>query len=184
MQRLRALCDQHGILLICDEVQTGAGRTGTWFACEQSGIAPDLITLAKSMAGGFPISAVVGRAEVMDAPAAGGLGGTYAGSPMACAAALAVLDEFEKHNLLQRSRDVARESPPAFDAARNTTASPTCAAWAPWSWSCAERDVHQPVPPAKALAAEATKRGLTIGPVSAATWCASWCRDRERRRAR
>ncbi|HNV59237.1 MAG TPA: aminotransferase class III-fold pyridoxal phosphate-dependent enzyme, partial [Rhodoferax sp.] len=79
MQRLRTMCDQHGILLICDEVQTGAGRTGTWFACEQSGIAPDLITMAKSMAGGFPISAVVGRAEVMDAPAAGGLGGTYAG---------------------------------------------------------------------------------------------------------
>jgi 4-aminobutyrate aminotransferase/(S)-3-amino-2-methylpropionate transaminase len=106
MQRLRALCDTNGILLICDEVQTGAGRTGTWFAVEQSGVAPDLITMAKSMAGGFPISAVVGRAEVMDAAAPGGLGGTYAGSPIACAAALAVLDVFEKENLLQRSLDV------------------------------------------------------------------------------
>ncbi|MEO7954836.1 MAG: 4-aminobutyrate--2-oxoglutarate transaminase [Polaromonas sp.] len=106
LQRLRALCDKHGILLICDEVQTGAGRTGTWFAVEQSGVAPDLITMAKSMAGGFPISAVVGRAEVMDAAAPGGLGGTYAGNPIACAAALAVLDVFEKENLLQRSRDV------------------------------------------------------------------------------
>ncbi len=106
LQRLRVLCDTHGILLICDEVQTGAGRTGTWFAVEQSGVAPDLITMAKSMAGGFPISAVVGRAEVMDAAGPGGLGGTYAGSPLACAAALAVLDIFEKENLLQRSVEV------------------------------------------------------------------------------
>src|SRR5690606_123705 len=85
---------------------TGAGRTGTWLAVEHSGVAPDMITMAKSMAGGFPISAVIGRADVMDAPAAGGLGGTYAGSPMSCVAALAVLDEFDKHNLLQRAIDV------------------------------------------------------------------------------
>jgi len=108
LQRLRALCDAHGILLVVDEIQTGAGRTGTWFAVEQSGVAPDLITMAKSMAGGFPIAAVVGRAEVMDAAAPGGLGGTYAGSPIACAAALAVLDVFEKENLLQRSRAVGQ----------------------------------------------------------------------------
>ena len=106
LQRLRALCDANGILLIADEVQTGAGRTGTWFAMEQMGVAADLPTIAKSMAGGFPLSAVIGRAEVMDAPAAGGLGGTYAGSPVGCAAALAVLDVFEKENLLQRARDV------------------------------------------------------------------------------
>lgn len=110
VRELRALCDRHGILLIADEVQTGAGRTGTWLASEQwftgAGVAPDLITMAKSMAGGFPISAVLGRAEVMDAPPAGGLGGTYAGSPLACAAGLAVLDVFEKENLLQRSRDL------------------------------------------------------------------------------
>jgi 4-aminobutyrate aminotransferase/(S)-3-amino-2-methylpropionate transaminase len=108
LQRLRALCDANGILLICDEVQTGAGRTGTWFAVEQSGVAPDLIAMAKSMAGGFPISAVVGRAEVMDAAAPGGLGGTYAGSPMSCAAALAVLDVFDRENLLQRSVEVGQ----------------------------------------------------------------------------
>ncbi|MBK6863411.1 MAG: 4-aminobutyrate--2-oxoglutarate transaminase [Ideonella sp.] len=106
LRRLRALCDAHGMLLIADEVQTGAGRTGTWFAIEQSGVAPDLITMAKSMAGGFPISAVIGRAEVMDAPGPGGLGGTYAGSPLACAAALAVLDVFEQQDLLQRACDV------------------------------------------------------------------------------
>jgi 4-aminobutyrate aminotransferase/(S)-3-amino-2-methylpropionate transaminase len=101
---LRALADRHGILLIADEVQTGAGRTGTWFACEQWPVAPDLITTAKSMAGGFPISGLVGRAEVMDAPAPGGLGGTYAGSPIGCAAALAVLEVFETEQLLARSR--------------------------------------------------------------------------------
>lgn len=103
-QRLRALCDAHGMLLIADEVQTGAGRTGTFFAVEQMGVAPDLITLAKSMAGGFPISAVIGRADIMDAPAPGGLGGTYAGSPVSCAAALAVLEVFERENLLARAR--------------------------------------------------------------------------------
>ena len=100
---LKALADQHGILLIADEVQTGAGRTGTWFASEQWPVAPDLIATAKSMAGGFPISGVVGRADVMDAPGPGGLGGTYAGSPIGCAAALAVLKVFEQDKLLERS---------------------------------------------------------------------------------
>jgi len=166
MQRLRALCDQHGILMIADEVQTGAGRTGTWFACEQSGIAPDLITLAKSMAGGFPISAVVGRAEVMDAPAAGGLGGTYAGSPMACAAALAVLDEFEKHDLLQRSRDVGARITASLQTLANKH---NCIADVRGLGAmvamelCKNGDVHKPdADLTKALAAEATKRGLII----------------------
>ena len=103
---LKALADRHGILLIADEVQTGAGRTGTWFASEQWPVAPDLITTAKSLAGGFPLSGVVGRADVMDAPAAGGLGGTYAGSPVACAAALAVMEVFAKEQLLTRSQDM------------------------------------------------------------------------------
>ena len=103
LQQLRALCDQHGILLIADEVQAGAARTGKVFAMEHSGVVPDLITLAKSIAGGFPISAVVGRADIMDSVAPGGLGGTYAGSPLACAAALAVLDVFEEEGILERS---------------------------------------------------------------------------------
>ena len=106
MQRLRALCDQHGIMLVADEVQTGAGRTGTFFAMEQMGVAADLTTFAKSIAGGFPVAGVCGRAEVMDAIAPGGLGGTYAGSPLACAAALAVMEVFEEENLLARSRTV------------------------------------------------------------------------------
>jgi 4-aminobutyrate aminotransferase/(S)-3-amino-2-methylpropionate transaminase len=103
---LRQLCDKHGIVLIADEVQTGAGRTGTWLACEQWGVAPDLVTMAKSMAGGFPLSAVIGKAELMDKPLPGGLGGTYAGNPLACAAALAVLDVFEEEKLLDRSKAV------------------------------------------------------------------------------
>ena len=101
---LRAIADRHGILLIADEVQTGAGRTGTWFACERWPAAPDIVVSAKSLAGGFPLSAVTGRADVMDAPAAGGLGGTYAGSTVGCAAALAVLQVFEEERLLERSQ--------------------------------------------------------------------------------
>ncbi|WP_166365855.1 4-aminobutyrate--2-oxoglutarate transaminase [Pseudomonas akapageensis] len=106
MQRLRALCDEHGIVLIADEVQTGAGRTGTFFAMEQMGIAADLTTFAKSIAGGFPLAGVAGKAEIMDAVAPGGLGGTYAGSPVSCAAALAVIEAFEEEKLLDRAKSV------------------------------------------------------------------------------
>ncbi len=106
MQRLRAVCDDHGMLLIADEVQTGAGRTGTFFAMEQMGVAADITAFAKSIAGGFPLSGITGRAEVMDAIGVGGLGGTYGGSPIACAAALAVLEAFEEENLLQRSQAI------------------------------------------------------------------------------
>ena len=104
IEGLKKIADRHDILLIADEVQSGAGRTGTWFASEQWPVAPDLIATAKSLAGGFPISGVVGRADVMDAPAPGGLGGTYAGSPIGCAAALAVLKAFEDERLLEKSR--------------------------------------------------------------------------------
>ena len=104
MQRLRALCDLHGIVLIADEVQAGAGRTGSFFAMEQMGVTADLTTFAKSVAGGFPLAGVCGRAELMDAIAPGGLGGTYAGNPVSCAAALAVLEVFEEENLLARAR--------------------------------------------------------------------------------
>ena len=104
MQRLRALCDLHGIVMIADEVQTGAGRTGTFFAMEQMGVSADLTTFAKSVAGGFPLAGVCGRAELMDAISPGGLGGTYAGNPVSCAAALAVLEVFEEENLLARAR--------------------------------------------------------------------------------
>lgn len=104
MQGVRKICDQHGILLIADEVQSGYARTGKLFAMEHYSVKPDLITMAKSLAGGMPLSAVSGRAEVMDAPAPGGLGGTYAGNPLAIASALAVLEVIEEEQLCERSR--------------------------------------------------------------------------------
>ncbi|KEA54252.1 4-aminobutyrate aminotransferase [Mangrovibacter sp. MFB070] len=103
MQALREITEKHGILLICDEVQTGFGRTGSLFAFQQMGIVPDLVTVAKSLGGGLPISGVVGKAELMEAPLPGGLGGTYGGNALACAAALAVLDLMEQGHLLARA---------------------------------------------------------------------------------
>ena len=103
MQALREICDEHGILLIADEVQAGFGRTGTWFAIEHSGVVPDLITVAKSMAGGYPLAGVIGRADIMDALEPGGLGGTYGGNPVACAAALAAIQAIDEEGLLERS---------------------------------------------------------------------------------
>jgi 4-aminobutyrate aminotransferase / (S)-3-amino-2-methylpropionate transaminase / 5-aminovalerate transaminase len=103
MRELRALCDRHGIVFIADEIQTGFGRTGRMFGVEHAGVEPDLITVAKSLAGGFPLSGVVGRAAIMDSVAPGGLGGTFAGSPVSCAAALAVLDVFRDEHVLERA---------------------------------------------------------------------------------
>ena len=101
---LRALCDEHGIVLIADEIQTGFGRTGKMFACEHFGLVPDLMTIAKSLAAGMPLSAVTGRAEIMDAPSPGGLGGTYAGNPLAIAAAHAVIDVMVEDKLAERGQ--------------------------------------------------------------------------------
>lgn len=109
MEALRGICDKHGILLIADEVQTGAGRTGTFFAMEQMGVEPDITTFAKSIAGGFPLSGIVGKADIMDSVAPGGLGGTYGGSPTACAAALGVLQVFEEEKLLDRAMVVGEK---------------------------------------------------------------------------
>jgi 4-aminobutyrate aminotransferase len=103
---LRALCDEHGIVLIADEIQTGFGRTGKMFAMEHFGVTPDLMTIAKSLAGGLPLSAVTGRAEIMDAPAPGGLGGTYAGNPLAIAAAHAVIDVMAAERLPERGQNL------------------------------------------------------------------------------
>ncbi|HEX3272509.1 MAG TPA: 4-aminobutyrate--2-oxoglutarate transaminase [Ktedonobacterales bacterium] len=101
---LREFCSRHGILLIADEVQTGFGRTGRMFAVEHYGVEPDLMLIAKSLAGGMPLAAVVGTAEIMDAPLPGGLGGTYGGNPVACAAALAVIEVFEREGLVERGQ--------------------------------------------------------------------------------
>ncbi|OGT79526.1 MAG: 4-aminobutyrate transaminase [Gammaproteobacteria bacterium RIFCSPLOWO2_02_FULL_61_13] len=106
LQALRRLCDEHGILFIADEIQTGFARTGRMFAIEHAGVEPDMVTLAKSLAGGFPLSAVTGKAKFMDAPNPGGLGGTYAGSPVACAAALAAIEVIEKEKLADRANQI------------------------------------------------------------------------------
>ena len=106
LQALRDLCDKHGIIFIVDEIQSGFGRTGKMFNIEYSGIEPDLMTMAKGIAGGYPLSAVVGKKDIMDTPIPGALGGTYGGSPVACAAALAVLDIIEEEDLVNRSNEI------------------------------------------------------------------------------
>src|SRR5207247_2312841 len=103
LQRLREIASRHGILLIFDEIQSGFGRTGQMFAFEHAGIVPDLVTVAKGLANGFPLSGVIGRAAVMDAPDPGGLGGTYGGNPVACAAGLAVMDIMRDEKLPERA---------------------------------------------------------------------------------
>ena len=106
LRKLRELCTRQGILLIADEIQSGFARTGRMFAIEASGVEPDLMTIAKSVAGGLPLSAVIGKADIMDAPEPGGLGGTFAGSPLACAAGLAVLEIIRTENLLARATHI------------------------------------------------------------------------------
>jgi 4-aminobutyrate aminotransferase/(S)-3-amino-2-methylpropionate transaminase len=116
LQKLRELATKHGIVLIMDEIQTGFGRTGDLFAFEHSGIAPDLLTVAKSLAGGLPLSGVVGKAEIMDAPTPGGLGGTYGGNALACAAANAVLDALEEDKLIEAGRAIGAKMQIALEA--------------------------------------------------------------------
>ena len=109
LRALRQLCDEHGIVMIADEVQSGVGRTGKMFAIEHAGVAPDLITVAKGIGGGFPLSAVIGRADIMDAPHPGGLGGTYGGNPISIAAGNAVLDVIESEELFARAARVGQK---------------------------------------------------------------------------
>lgn len=116
LRRLRELCDQHGMLLVADEVQSGMGRTGRLWAVEHAGVVPDLLTTAKSLGAGLPISAVVGRAEVMEAPHPGGLGGTYSGNPLACVAALAALDILTDPAFLARARALGERLRARLDA--------------------------------------------------------------------
>lgn len=118
LRQLRELCDEHGILLIADEIQSGFGRTGKWFAIEHSDVRPDLITVAKSLAGGYPLSALIGKSAVMDAAAPGGLGGTYAGNPIALAAATAVIQVMKDESLLERSAVLGSRLMERMDALR------------------------------------------------------------------
>lgn len=166
LRRLRELADRHGILLIADEIQTGIARTGKLFAMEHSGVAADLTTLAKGLGGGFPVAAVVGRAEVMDALGPGGLGSTYAGSPLACEAALAVLDVVERENLCARAATLG-----AHIQARLRTLAGThdcigdvrgLGAMVALEF-CHARDPQRPAPElTKAVIGEAAARGLLL----------------------
>ncbi len=116
LQSLRAVCDTHGIVMIVDEIQTGFARTGKLFAVEHAGIEPDLVTMAKSLAGGFPLSAVTGKAHLMDAPVPGGLGGTYGGNPLATSAALAVIEAIEEEKLCERAQVIGERIADRFRA--------------------------------------------------------------------
>jgi 4-aminobutyrate aminotransferase / (S)-3-amino-2-methylpropionate transaminase / 5-aminovalerate transaminase len=116
VEGLREICDERGIVLVCDEVQSGFGRTGRFFAVEHFGVEPDLITVAKSIAMGLPLSGVLGRAEIMDAPAPGGVGGTYVGNPVAIAAALAVLDVIDDEALVDRSASIGEVMRPRLES--------------------------------------------------------------------
>ncbi|TFB88300.1 aminotransferase class III-fold pyridoxal phosphate-dependent enzyme [Cryobacterium algoricola] len=107
-QRMSEFCTEHGIVFIADEIQAGLGRTGTWFSIEHHGVVPDLVTTAKAIAGGFPLAAVTGRAEIMDSVQPGGIGGTFGGNPVSTAAALAVFDLIERDDLIARAREVER----------------------------------------------------------------------------
>ena len=166
LQRLRQICDQHGILLICDEIQTGFCRTGKTFATEYSGVEPDIMTLAKSLAGGFPLSAVVGKADIMNSAKPGGLGGTYAGSPIACAAALAVLEVIEEERLNQKAQAQGEQIKTRllqlaerFDCIGNIRGPGAMVAME----LVKERDATKPDPDlTKRLVAEAGKRGLVL----------------------
>ncbi len=168
IRSLRRLCDEHGMVLILDEVQTGFARTGRLFAAEHYGIEPDLITVAKALAGGFPLSGVIGKAEIMDSPPPGGLGGTFGGSPIGCAAAHAVLDVIEDEDLCGRSMELGRRMLKRIRRMkrRNDTApiGDVRGLGAMVAFELVEeRGGHAPAPgAAKALSAAALERGLVV----------------------
>lgn len=118
LRRLQRICQDNGSVFICDEIQTGMGRTGRLFAMEHSGIEPDIVLTAKSLASGYPLGGITGRAEIMDSPPPGAIGGTYGGNPVACAAALAVFDIIEEEGLLARARAIGRRTREHFEALR------------------------------------------------------------------
>lgn len=166
LQRLRALADKHGILLISDEIQSGMARTGRMFGIEHSSVVPDIITMAKGLGGGFPVAAVTGRAEVMDALNPGGLGSTYAGSPIACEAALAVLDVIEEEGLCDRAGELGLHMQARLKALAGHQ---PCIAEVRGLGAmvavelCHDRDPERPAPElARAVIAEARERGLLL----------------------
>jgi 4-aminobutyrate aminotransferase/4-aminobutyrate aminotransferase/(S)-3-amino-2-methylpropionate transaminase len=166
LRRLREICDKHGILLVVDEVQTGIGRCGTLFACEHYDVEPDVMTLAKGLGGGLPLAAVVGKAELMDAAPVGGLGATYAGNPLAVAAAQAVLDAVEQEGLCERARAIGERMRGRF---RTMAEQFSCIAEVRGLGAmtavefCHDGDPARPAADvANALKAEAARRGLLL----------------------
>lgn len=166
LKALREIATRHGIVLIADEIQSGIARTGKWFAIEHSGVSPDLITVAKSLAGGFPLSGVVGRAEIMDKPAPGSLGGTYAGNPVACAAALAVLEVIEDEGLLARADDMGARIKQRLSAFAENTAGVSIGglrgAGAMIAFDLVDADGKPDAAAAKQVAARALDAGLLL----------------------
>jgi 4-aminobutyrate aminotransferase/(S)-3-amino-2-methylpropionate transaminase len=168
LKKLRKICDENGILLISDEIQAGFARTGKLFAIEHSGVAPDLVTMAKSLAGGFPLSGVLGKAEIMDSPGPGGLGGTYAGSPVGCAAGLAVLDVIDEEKLLERSTKIGERVVNRLKAIAQRNDVPPIGEIRNLGGMIAfelvkSRGSHEPDPDAtKALTAKALQNGLIL----------------------
>ena len=166
LKKLRAICDQHGIVLIVDEIQTGFGRTGKLFAVEHADIEPDLMTVAKSLAGGFPLSGVVGKADIMDSVEPGGLGGTYAGSPLGCAAGLAVLDVIDEEQLCDKANAIGAQ---IKDWAEKLQSDTRCIGDIRITGAmCAieivdDNDAESPNPDlTKAITAEAAERGVIL----------------------
>jgi len=168
MEGLRRICDEHGIVLIADEVQTGFGRTGKMFAMEHHTVEADMICVAKSLAGGFPLSGVIGRAAIMDAADPGALGGTYAGNPIACAAALAVLEVFEQEKLLDRANAIGSRITARLEAMRRSNALLPIAAIRGLGAMIGfdivkERGTHEPDAAAtKKVVQQATEHGLVL----------------------
>lgn len=166
LRTLRALCDRHGILLIADEVQSGFARTGRMFGVQNAGVEPDLVTVAKSLAAGFPLSGVIGRARLMDAVEPGGLGGTYAGNPVACAAALAVLDVIAEEHLIERATVLGARASSRLIALRDRCHPPAIAAvrgpGAMIAFDVVTSDGSPDPEGAKQVTAAALKEGLVL----------------------
>jgi 4-aminobutyrate aminotransferase/(S)-3-amino-2-methylpropionate transaminase len=166
LKTLRKICDEHGIVMVVDEIQTGFGRTGKLFAIEHADVEPDLMPVAKSLAGGFPLSGVIGKAEIMDSVEPGGLGGTYAGSPLGCAAGLAVLDVIEEEQLCDKAQAIGRQ---IKSWAQQVQADTRCIGDIRITGAMcaieivADNDADRPdADLTKAIAAEATKQGVIL----------------------
>jgi 4-aminobutyrate aminotransferase/(S)-3-amino-2-methylpropionate transaminase len=174
LKRLRSLCDQHGIILVADEIQTGFARTGQLFACEHAEVEPDLITMAKALGGGFPLSAVTGLAATMDAVGPGGLGGTFGGSPVGCAAGLEVLKVIEEEGLVERARAIGqllRQRLELFAQQSQGAIAEVRGLGAMLAIELMKRDESGRVPDAertKAVIASAARRGLLV--LSCGVW--------------